>query len=169
MEKAMSESTPIVTDAAGPPRTGSNPGQGDGATRSPCPICGFGVRQHDRFCRHCGLNLERWQSATTGSLSAIAAAAQEYIEPPVSEQNMSTDTSVSGKRSSTFPLVTGQNLTTSSNRFDLLVINGTARSTGPHTLEVERNQRVQMVEADYVLVACGTRAARPPRSRLATK
>jgi hypothetical protein len=35
MEKAMSESTPIVTDAAGPPRTGSNPGQGDGATRSP--------------------------------------------------------------------------------------------------------------------------------------
>src|SRR6185436_3521085 len=29
-------------------------------------------------------------------------------------------------------------------------------------LEVEGGQRTQTVETDYVLVACGTRAARPP-------
>ena len=47
-------------------------------------------------------------------------------------------------------------------RNGVTIIDGTARFTGPHTLEVEGKQRVQLVEADYVLIACGTRAARPP-------
>src|SRR5258707_4855943 len=42
------------------------------------------------------------------------------------------------------------------------MIDGPARFTGPHTLEVEGKQRGQIVEADYVLIACGTRAVRPP-------
>src|SRR5882672_3006242 len=47
-------------------------------------------------------------------------------------------------------------------RNGVTIIDGTARFTGPHTLEVEGKQRGQIVEADYVLIACGTRAAHPP-------
>jgi len=41
------------------------------------------------------------------------------------------------------------------------MLDGTARFTGTHTLEVEGRQGAQTVEADYVLIACGSRAARP--------
>jgi NAD(P) transhydrogenase len=47
-------------------------------------------------------------------------------------------------------------------RNGVTLIDGTARFTGPHTLEVEGGQSTQTVEAGHVLVACGTRAARPP-------
>jgi NAD(P) transhydrogenase len=47
-------------------------------------------------------------------------------------------------------------------RNGVAVINGIARFTGPHTLEVEGEERTQTLEADYVLIACGSRAARPP-------
>src|SRR6266404_5379509 len=47
-------------------------------------------------------------------------------------------------------------------RNGVTTIDGTARFTRPHTLEVEGRQGVQSVEADYVLIACGSRAARPP-------
>ena len=47
-------------------------------------------------------------------------------------------------------------------RNGVVMIDGTARFTGPHTLEVEGKQRVQLLEAAYVLIACGTRAAHPP-------
>jgi NAD(P) transhydrogenase len=46
-------------------------------------------------------------------------------------------------------------------RNGVTLINGTARFTGLHTLEVERGQGTPSLEADHVLVACGTRAARP--------
>jgi NAD(P) transhydrogenase len=46
-------------------------------------------------------------------------------------------------------------------RNGVTMIDGTARFTGPHTLEVEGKQRGQIVEANYVLIACGTRAVRP--------
>ena len=46
-------------------------------------------------------------------------------------------------------------------RNGITLIDGTARFTGPHTLEVEGGQRTQTVEAEHVLIACGTRAARP--------
>jgi len=41
------------------------------------------------------------------------------------------------------------------------MLDGTARFTGPHTLEVEGRQGLQVVEAGYVLIASGSRAARP--------
>ena len=47
-------------------------------------------------------------------------------------------------------------------RNGVTTIDGTARFNRPHTLEVEGRQGVQSVEADYVLIACGSRAARPP-------
>jgi len=46
-------------------------------------------------------------------------------------------------------------------RNGVTMIDGTARFTDPYTLEVE-GKGAQLVEADYVLIACGTRAARPP-------
>jgi NAD(P) transhydrogenase len=46
-------------------------------------------------------------------------------------------------------------------RNGVTLIDGLARFTGPHTLEVEGKQRGQIVEADHILIACGTRAARP--------
>ena len=58
MEKTMTESISIVTDAAEPPRTA--PPQEEQAVHSPCPVCGFSARQLDRFCRQCGINLEQW-------------------------------------------------------------------------------------------------------------
>lgn len=253
MEKAMSESIPIVTGAAGPPRTERNQGQEDGAARSQCPACGFGTRRHDRFCRRCGIDLDRWRSAITVPPTVNAPAEWETAARPVTGQMLTTTR-----------LVTGQNMATSSNRFDLVVIgsgpagqkgaiaaaklgkrvaivdrremtggvslhtgtipsktlreavlyltgyrqrafygrdytlkeeistadlmervqtvvnremavireqlrrngvvmiDGTARFTGPHTLVVEGGQGGKLVEAEHVLVACGTRAARPP-------
>src|SRR5258707_4012777 len=47
-------------------------------------------------------------------------------------------------------------------RNGVTTIDGTARFTRPHTLEVEGRQRGQIVEADYVLIPCGTRAANLP-------
>jgi NAD(P) transhydrogenase len=41
------------------------------------------------------------------------------------------------------------------------MVDGMARFTGPHTVEVEGRQGGQLVEADHVLIACGTRAAHP--------
>jgi NAD(P) transhydrogenase len=41
------------------------------------------------------------------------------------------------------------------------MIDGMARFTGPHTLEVEGSQGGQLVEADHILIACGTRAIHP--------
>src|SRR6266478_6099072 len=38
------------------------------------------------------------------------------------------------------------------------MVDGMARFTGPHTVEVEGRQGGQLVEADHVLIACGTRA-----------
>jgi NAD(P) transhydrogenase len=46
-------------------------------------------------------------------------------------------------------------------RNGVALIDGMARFTGPHTLEVEGGQRTQTVETEHVLIACGTRAARP--------
>jgi uncharacterized OB-fold protein len=90
MEKTMTESTSIASNAAGPPRIGIHSGQEERVVSSPCPACGFGAYLHDRFCRHCGFNLDQWRSA-----------------PPAGP---------------TVALVTGQNLPTSSNRFELVVI-----------------------------------------------
>jgi len=47
-------------------------------------------------------------------------------------------------------------------RNGVVMLDGAARFTGPHTLEVEGGQGAQSVEADHVLIASGTRAARPP-------
>jgi NAD(P) transhydrogenase len=47
-------------------------------------------------------------------------------------------------------------------RNEVAIIDGTARFTSPHTLEVEGKQGMQIVEADHVLIASGSRAARPP-------
>jgi NAD(P) transhydrogenase len=47
-------------------------------------------------------------------------------------------------------------------RNSVTLIDGTARFTGPHTLEIEGEQGPYLVEAEYVLVACGTRAAHAP-------
>ncbi|MBV8857562.1 MAG: Si-specific NAD(P)(+) transhydrogenase [Acidobacteria bacterium] len=41
------------------------------------------------------------------------------------------------------------------------MLDGTARFTSPHTLEVEGRHETQTVEADHVLIASGSRAARP--------
>ncbi len=46
-------------------------------------------------------------------------------------------------------------------RNTVAMIDGTARFSSPHKLEVEGKQGVQIVEADHVLIACGSRAARP--------
>lgn len=46
-------------------------------------------------------------------------------------------------------------------RNGVTLIDGTAHFTGSHTLEVEGGQKTRTVEADHVLIACGTRAARP--------
>jgi NAD(P) transhydrogenase len=46
-------------------------------------------------------------------------------------------------------------------RNGVVMFDGTARFTGPHTLEVEGRQGVQLLEADHILIACGSRAARP--------
>jgi hypothetical protein len=62
----MTESIPVVIDAAGPPGT-SEPSE-ERAVHCPCPVCGSGTRHLDRFCRQCGINLGRWETATTGSL-----------------------------------------------------------------------------------------------------
>ena len=47
-------------------------------------------------------------------------------------------------------------------RNGVTMIDGTARFRDPHTLQVEGKQTAQLVEADFVLIASGTRAARPP-------
>jgi len=47
-------------------------------------------------------------------------------------------------------------------RNGVVMLDGAARFTGPHTLEVEGGQEAQTVVADHVLIASGTRAARPP-------
>jgi NAD(P) transhydrogenase len=47
-------------------------------------------------------------------------------------------------------------------RNTVAMIDGTARFSSPHKLEVEGKQGVHIVEADHVLIACGSRAARPP-------
>ena len=36
---------------------------------------------------------------------------------------------------------------------------GTARFTGPHSVEVEGDLETQLLTADYFLIACGTRPA----------
>ena len=260
MEKIATESIPIAADSRETPRTeGDHEGQTD---QRNCPSCGFGARQYDHFCRRCGVNLDQLQSATTGLLSLLAAA-ETKSKPLVGEQSMGTVSNVSGKVNPTFPKTTGQNLTASERRFDLVVIgsgpagqkgaiaaaklgkrvaiidrreriggvslhtgtipsktlreavlyltgyrqrafygrdyklkeeisvadlterintvigreiavirdqlgrngvimlDGKARFTGPHTLEIEGVQQLQIVETDHVLIACGTRAARP--------
>ena len=249
MQKAMTESTSIVT-AAWPPRTKSDQGQ-DGLR--PCLVCGFRTRSHDRFCRHCGVELDRRQGPIT-------------IPPTVnaSAEWQNSERSVTGQKLTTADFVTQQTTATNSNRFDLVIIgsgpagqkgaiaaaklgkrvamvdrremmggvslhtgtipsktlreavlyltgyrqrafygrdyklkqeisiadlmervntvvaretavireqlgrngvamiDGTARFTGPHTLQVEGNQSDLLVEADYILIASGTRAAHPP-------
>jgi len=45
-------------------------------------------------------------------------------------------------------------------RNGVVMIDGTARFASPHSLEVEGKQNAQL-EADYILIASGTRAARP--------
>jgi NAD(P) transhydrogenase len=47
-------------------------------------------------------------------------------------------------------------------RNGVAMIDGIAHFTSPRTLEVEGTQRAQLLEADYILIACGTRAVRPP-------
>lgn len=47
-------------------------------------------------------------------------------------------------------------------RNGVALIDGMARFTGLHTLEVEGVQKAHTVEADHILIACGTRASRPP-------
>src|SRR5882672_10757031 len=42
-------------------------------------------------------------------------------------------------------------------RNGILTIDGAARFTGPHTLEVENGEGSQIIEADNILIACGTR------------
>ena len=111
MEKAMSESTLIVTGAAGPPRAQRPQGQEDGAAHSQCPACGFGTLRHDRFCRRCGINLDQWRSASTVPPNVNASVERENAEHPVAGQILTTTR-----------LVTGQNMTTSEHRFDLVVI-----------------------------------------------
>src|SRR5882672_292510 len=39
----------------------------------------------------------------------------------------------------------------------IVIINGAARFTGQHTLEVENEEGSQIIEADNILIACGTR------------
>ena len=46
-------------------------------------------------------------------------------------------------------------------RNGVVMLDGTARFTSPHTLEIKGMQEGQIVEATHVLIACGTRAARP--------
>lgn len=46
------------------------------------------------------------------------------------------------------------------NRNHVVTITGTARFTGPHSLEVENDGEAQVLTAHHFLVACGTRAAR---------
>lgn len=261
MEKPMTELIPMVTEAAAPPGTAQL--QAEQAIHSPCPVCGFGARQLDRFCRQCGINLEQWQNAITGSLYATSPIPPEFTERPPNGPKKNTGSNGSGKVNPTFPLLTGHIFATNEHRFDLVVIgsgpagqkgaiaaaklgkrvaiidrreriggvslhtgtipsktlreavlyltgyrqrafygrdfklkeeisvadlaervntviaresavireqlgrngitliDGTARFTGPHTLEVEGGQRTQTVEAEHVLIACGTRAARP--------
>lgn len=265
MENTMTESISMVTDEAEPSRTAQL--QEEQTVHSLCPVCGFGTRQLDRFCRQCGINFEQWQNGITGSLYATSIITQEFAETPPTWQKKNTGSNGSGgsgKVNPTFPLIAGQNLTPGEHRFDLVVIgsgpagqkgaiaaaklgkrvaiidrreriggvslhtgtipsktlreavlyltgyrqrafygrdfklkeeisvadlaervntvitretavireqlgrngvtliDGTARFTGPHTLEVEGGQRTETVEADHVLIACGTRAARPP-------
>jgi NAD(P) transhydrogenase len=45
-------------------------------------------------------------------------------------------------------------------RNGVVTATGTARFTGPHSLEVESNGETQVLNADHFLIACGTRAAR---------
>lgn len=45
-------------------------------------------------------------------------------------------------------------------RNGVVTTTGTARFTGPHSLEVESNGGTQVLNADHFLIACGTRAAR---------
>ncbi len=47
-------------------------------------------------------------------------------------------------------------------RNGVTMIDGTASFRDPHTLQVEGKRTAQFVEADFVLIASGTRAARPP-------
>jgi len=47
-------------------------------------------------------------------------------------------------------------------RNGITTIDGAARFTDPHTLKVEGKDGGQIAEADHVLIACGSRAARPP-------
>ena len=47
-------------------------------------------------------------------------------------------------------------------RNGVVLIDGTARFLDPHALEVERPERRERVEAEHVLIACGTRPARDP-------
>ncbi len=47
-------------------------------------------------------------------------------------------------------------------RNGVAMIDGIAHFTSPRTLEVEGKQRAQLLEADYILIACGTRAVRSP-------
>ena len=47
-------------------------------------------------------------------------------------------------------------------RNGIAVLSGTAHFRNPHTLEVVQNGDSRLIEADNVLIACGTRAARNP-------
>jgi NAD(P) transhydrogenase len=200
------------------------------------------MRQQDRFCRHCGIDLNQWQSATTVSLYTTTAVEQGNTERQVSGQNMTTTSNrfdlvvigsgpagqkgaiaaaKLGKRVAIVErrgMIGGMSLHTGTipsktlreavlyltgyrqrafygrdyklkqeisvadlmdrvnaviaremavireqlGRNGVTTINGTARFTGPHTLEVEGEQGAQIVEADHVLIACGARATRPP-------
>ena len=46
-------------------------------------------------------------------------------------------------------------------RNGVTTINGIARFTAPHTVEVDGEQAPKKVDADFVLIACGARASRP--------
>lgn len=258
----MTEAIQIVTDAAEPSQMAQF--QEERAVHSPCPVCGFGARRLDRFCRQCGVNYEQRRNAITGSLYATSTITPKFSETLPVKRKKDTGSNARGKVNPTFPLVTGQNMTVNERHFDLVVIgsgpagqkgaiaaaklgkrvvivdrreriggvslhtgtipsktlreavlyltgyrqrafygrdfklkeeisiadlaervntviaretavirdqlgrngvtliDGTARFTGPHTLEVEGGQGTQTVEADHVLIACGTRAAHPP-------
>ena len=47
-------------------------------------------------------------------------------------------------------------------RNDVEVVEGSARFRDPHVLEIENGKGVEIVSADHLLIACGTRPAKNP-------
>ena len=145
----MTEPIPIVTEAVRPPES-SEPSE-ERAIHSPCPVCGFGTRHCDQFCRQCGINLGRWKTATTGLLYETSTITPGNIESPPAGQKKKTGSNASGKVPPTFPLVTGQNLTPSEHCFDLVVIGSgpagqkgaiAAAKLGKRVAIIDRRERI---------------------------